>query len=168
MDNLPALVQALPPELYNEIFELTFTPPSEVYKMSKDYLRPSCLQVNRASRARFAASYYGKAAIFTFDKNDNYRMLVKSLESIPQEHLEAITDIRIQTSSIHQAPISPTERLFVAFRERLSCRERLPFDVRGSISVANVLKTDFLLPDGSVEWISMAQAVQAVQDLRTM
>jgi len=58
-DSLAELVQSLPAELYTEIYQLTFTE-SYVKAIPITYALapPSILQVDRASRAIGAASYY--------------------------------------------------------------------------------------------------------------
>lgn len=50
MATLAGLVQSLPAELYNEIYELTFTKTSTVVQVDKGYRPPSTLHVNRATR----------------------------------------------------------------------------------------------------------------------
>ena len=58
--SLPELVQALPQELYDEIYDLTFTADDnatvELRRDSKPF--PSLLHVDRSSRDIFAKSYY--------------------------------------------------------------------------------------------------------------
>lgn len=43
-------VQALPPELYQEIYDLTFKTAPNVVSINKDYRPPALLQVKRATR----------------------------------------------------------------------------------------------------------------------
>lgn len=43
-------LHALPPELYNEIYELTFTPTSTDIYVDEGYKPPATLQVDRATR----------------------------------------------------------------------------------------------------------------------
>lgn len=57
--NLPSLVQSLPRELYDEIFELVFTAPSFARAVvDRDYKPPAQMQVSRATRRHYARSYY--------------------------------------------------------------------------------------------------------------
>lgn len=66
MATLAALVQALPQELYDEVYRLTFTVISaEDIEINEDYEGPpSILQVNKASRALTVASYYSTNSFF--------------------------------------------------------------------------------------------------------
>ncbi|KAF2162682.1 hypothetical protein M409DRAFT_58094 [Zasmidium cellare ATCC 36951] len=62
-DPLAIRVQKLAPELFDEIFDLVFTlddDPSVI--LTHDYKPPPQLQVDRASRATFAATYYPNTA----------------------------------------------------------------------------------------------------------
>lgn len=43
-------VQALPPELYQEIYDLTFTPTSTEVFVTKEYQPPALLRINQATR----------------------------------------------------------------------------------------------------------------------
>lgn len=82
MATLAGLVQALPLELYNEVYEFTFySVPGEHY-IDRDYKPPSCLQVDRLTRNRFAQTYYGKGSIFCVSRKD----CSKWLASLPKEH----------------------------------------------------------------------------------
>lgn len=57
--NFAALVQSLPQELYDEIYDLTFTADDEPRVINKDYKPPHLLYVDRASRTKYVKSYYG-------------------------------------------------------------------------------------------------------------
>lgn len=59
--SLAALVQSLPQELYDEIYDLTFTADDEPRVIYKDYTPPHLLHVDSASRAKYARSYYGSS-----------------------------------------------------------------------------------------------------------
>lgn len=64
MTTLASLVQALPAELYNEIYDLTFTADPGNRYIDGNYKPPSCLQVSRSTRKTFEQSYYGNNSIF--------------------------------------------------------------------------------------------------------
>lgn len=51
MATLSDLVQALPQELYDEIYDLTFTKTTDVIHVNKAYRPPSSLHVDWESRA---------------------------------------------------------------------------------------------------------------------
>lgn len=60
-------VQALPQELQDLIYDFTFAAwPSatDFHQIRFAWKPPSCLQVNRASRRKFAEVFYGGGAIF--------------------------------------------------------------------------------------------------------
>jgi hypothetical protein len=61
------LVQALPRELYDEIYNLTFTANGGEIHVDKNYKPPAQLHVNRASRELFAKQYYGNTTFHFAD-----------------------------------------------------------------------------------------------------
>lgn len=91
MATLASLVQALPKELYDEIYELTFTTNSSIRHITERYQPPICLQVSRSTRETVAASYYGKDSIFYITKED----CRKWVASLPPSRFEMLRDVRI-------------------------------------------------------------------------
>lgn len=75
MANLASLVQALPQELVDEIFNLTVTLDSEPRYVDRKDRPPSNLQVNRATRSRLLPSYYGKDSKFYMREGDLVRWM---------------------------------------------------------------------------------------------
>ncbi|KAK3617435.1 hypothetical protein LTR22_026731, partial [Elasticomyces elasticus] len=63
-DTLSVHLQALPVELQDEIYTLTFTAAPIVRYIDETYKPPALLQVDRASRTLFAKSYYGHVLVF--------------------------------------------------------------------------------------------------------
>lgn len=53
------LVQSLPQELFDSIYDLTFTPESEIVQIKCCHKPPHLLAVDRSSRRLFATRYYG-------------------------------------------------------------------------------------------------------------
>ncbi|KAK4494304.1 hypothetical protein PRZ48_014602 [Zasmidium cellare] len=57
-------LEALPQELYDEIYDLTFTPDGGTRNISDTYRPPAQLQVSRATRLQFSKAYFGDGAVF--------------------------------------------------------------------------------------------------------
>lgn len=93
---LASLVQSLPPELYNEIFDLTFAPAPGIQHIRKGYKPPSCLQVSRSTRRNYVVSHYTRST-FYMTKED----CAKWLASLPDNHIDLLTEIRILNCSIY-------------------------------------------------------------------
>ena len=93
MKTLEELVQALPAELYTEIYDLTFDGTGE-HRIKRKYKPPSCLQVSRATRKTFAQTYYGGASIFLIH-HKAVNCCVKWIVRLPQSHAHLITEIRV-------------------------------------------------------------------------
>lgn len=95
--SLKQRLESLPQELSNEIYNLTFTADPGVREITKTYLPPHLLRVDRASRALFGASYYGNDAVFRISGEDyDSRMdvldrFVKVFEPRVQ-HIELLCD----------------------------------------------------------------------------
>ena len=86
------LVQALPPELFRDIHDLTFAASSHAkVEIDNSLLPPSILQVDYASRERAAAAYYS-AHVFS---GTDYRIVDKWLCSLPQAHRRHLREVRI-------------------------------------------------------------------------
>ena len=74
MGDLSEHIQVLPAELYNTTCDLTFTYPGpSVVDIDKDYTSPSGTQVSRATREKFAGSYYGTTAFRFLSQIDTAR-----------------------------------------------------------------------------------------------
>lgn len=99
MATLKAFLEALPAELYNEIFKLTFITNGKVHKMDSSYKPPSSLHVSRDSRAAFAKSYYGEGihgnrcyrSIFYISSQDCSRWI----GSLAQNHVDMLEEVRV-------------------------------------------------------------------------
>lgn len=63
MDSLATKVHILPTELFDEIYDNVFTASPDTIPITNSYRPPALLQVNRASRQDFAATYYGNGNI---------------------------------------------------------------------------------------------------------
>ncbi|KAJ9628523.1 hypothetical protein H2203_002423 [Taxawa tesnikishii (nom. ined.)] len=87
---LSDLINNLPPELYIQIFDLTFTPDADIRYIKADYKPPRLLHVNRQSRQRFAKLYYGENAIFHTNGANGSRWV----KSLPQAHRDMVRKIR--------------------------------------------------------------------------
>lgn len=100
-DQLHDRVQSLPPELYDYVYDLTFTAfPTQHAELGSTYRPPSCLQVSKASRAKFAASYYAHTTfIFTHSASHTESITtgVNWLVSLLPEHVAMIRCLRYDT-----------------------------------------------------------------------
>ena len=85
-ENLAACLQKLPQELYDKIYEQVFTADSKERVIDKGYKPPAQLQVDRASREKFADSYYGAGATFSFPTG----LDVAWAEGLPTRHFDKI------------------------------------------------------------------------------
>ena len=66
-------MQALPPGLYNEVYDLTFTVSPSVVHIDESYKLPSRLCVDRRSHETFAAVYYSSMVFYlTKDLGDKW------------------------------------------------------------------------------------------------
>lgn len=92
-------VQALPAELLDEIFELTFTlEPDTCVSINKSYEPPAYLQVNTALRQQLTHLYYAQN-IFIFCSVHDVRMWLNSLS---RSNLRVIKRLRYdKTFTIH-------------------------------------------------------------------
>ena len=93
--DLARRVQDLPGELYNIIYEYTFTVGPGERKISKTYQPPSLLTVDRASRKLFAKSYYGSSgSSFVHNRNGTKEVLIRWLRSLPRRHLRLLNEVK--------------------------------------------------------------------------
>lgn len=88
---LVARVQNLPPELFDEIYALTFTSTSDTVIITKEYSPPKQLQVDHASRKLFAEHYYARTKFTATDMD----VVVHWLRSLHGERLKLLTDVRL-------------------------------------------------------------------------
>lgn len=71
-DKLPTLVQSLPQELYDTVYDLVFTA-GDLHVIHANYQFPTLLHVSKASRQQFANSYYGGGSTFVFQDVSKWR-----------------------------------------------------------------------------------------------
>lgn len=82
MVDLASLVEGLPSELYNKIYDLTFGRFDGEHHINSSHKPPSCLQTDHATRQRLLDSYYGKDSIFYLSPQKGERWL-ESLPVVP-------------------------------------------------------------------------------------
>ena len=87
---LAACVQALPREIYDEIYMFTFASNQQEVEITEDYKLPSIAKVDNKSRNIFAKSYY--CAVFRC--SDEHR-LQKWLTALPPKHAALLGDVRL-------------------------------------------------------------------------
>ena len=94
-DALAQSVQDLPPELYNMIFDLVFTPDPTKVLITTDYKPPHLLTVNRHSRQLFASRYYRSSEGFRFTDED---LPLNWITKLSNAHVRALGSIEIACS----------------------------------------------------------------------
>lgn len=90
-DRLPTLMQTLPAELFNKIHDLTFSPPSHDIAVTLSHRPPTQLRIDRASRARFAKTYYAACKFVATDMD----VVVHWLRSLSVEHLGHLQNVEL-------------------------------------------------------------------------
>lgn len=97
-DKLVQLVQSLPTELYDEVFEFTFWAPNLEIRIDKHYRAPSTAQVSRQLRWTYTRQYYSVPVFYSTDA----KLLVKWLKSIPLHgFLNGLPRIRYDFTTLH-------------------------------------------------------------------
>jgi hypothetical protein len=96
MSSLEKLVQALPPELYNEVLRLTFTASASPRYISGSCKPPSSLQVSRDTRKHFGESYFGNGSVFYIESSIAWRWIAV----LAFDHVRLISDIRLSSDTI--------------------------------------------------------------------
>ena len=95
-ESLIGHVQALPSELFNKIYDYTFTSCTNVVDIDHTYKPPSCLQVDTASRSEFIASYYGSDTAFRVnEKHAKIETFARWFKSLCTEAKECLSDVRL-------------------------------------------------------------------------
>ncbi|CAK3924817.1 Hypothetical predicted protein [Lecanosticta acicola] len=106
-DQVPTLrerLEKLPQELYNEIYNWTFTANTRNRDIDRGrqetFIAPdsgTLLQVDHLSRQQFAASYYGgeHVVFVAHDSNANVGSWRRWLQTVPAEHRHMIRELRI-------------------------------------------------------------------------
>lgn len=83
IEQLAHLVQSLPQELYDCVYNLTFTANDEEVNIFYTYSPPRILAVSRATRTQAAATYYSTTTFFCSSR----RYLFRWLLSLSSPHL---------------------------------------------------------------------------------
>lgn len=95
---LRSRIQSLPPELYQQVYDLTFsTGAIESSALAGKYISnlykpPLMLRMNRHLRENFSKQFYGNGSVFYFK---TLYVAVGWLASLPKHHIEMIQHIRI-------------------------------------------------------------------------
>ena len=91
--DLTEAVQDLPPELFNEIYQLVFFTNDERIDVGPEYKRPSHLQVSKDTREKFSKPYFTNTT-FIF----RHRLwLSKWLRSLKRKELRWLKSLRLIT-----------------------------------------------------------------------
>lgn len=76
--SLRDLMQSLPQELYDEIYNLTFTANQKVLYVTRTYRPPHLTRIDHNSRTKFVASYY-RNTTFLFTRRRTFRRWKRAL-----------------------------------------------------------------------------------------
>lgn len=98
---LRAHIQNLPQELFDDIYELVFTPTSTIVDINRDYRPPVQLQVSKASRESFADRYYGNTT-FTLHSELEHRWG----SSLTSKHFQIVRFMQCTLNSDEVAKVS--------------------------------------------------------------
>lgn len=102
MSTLASLVQALPGELFNKIYDLTFTP-NDSYHIDSSYKPPSCLQVSRSTRSMQTKEYYGST--FHIERRHFGQWLAPfTIERVRELQKVQILDMPVGNSAVWSDP----------------------------------------------------------------
>lgn len=156
MDNFNALLHALPQELYDRIFALTFTTHETSHAIDETYIPPSSLHVSQLTRQQFAKSYYGDGSIFYIS-----RLAVQNfLSCLPLEHrliLNINSELRVFDAEVH------LEKGYMM----QGCGEEwaiLKSLHDASIGLFDIVKFRNIYSDGAWKWVSFWQLMKSELD----
>lgn len=93
---LHQLLQSLPQELYDHIFDFTFTKtPPHTIKLTASYQPPTCLQVSHHTRQTFAEAYYQNTTFELREGDGTHRQktLFRWLATLPRTHRRHLSAI---------------------------------------------------------------------------
>jgi hypothetical protein len=95
INDLQERLAGLPQELFEYIYDLTFTSDERIQSIYEGYRPPSILQVDRSTRETFAETFYGRedAIFFCWD----HEKCLKWLLSLPREHVAMLHHVRCAT-----------------------------------------------------------------------
>lgn len=95
MDELAQRVQNLPPELFNNVYELVFTANPATIEITDEYQPPHLLRVSKHSRKMFARSYYGKGTVFLVQGKRRNKLMKRWTASVSQSrHFNMLYELR--------------------------------------------------------------------------
>ena len=95
VESLEQLVKALPQELYDDIYQLTFTVSAGIRHIESTYKPPSCLQVDESTRNAFAEDFYN-SGIFCVE----FKVVRRWASSLEVAHIRKIHEVRIRCPPI--------------------------------------------------------------------
>ena len=146
-------IQDLPQEVFDKIYDFTFTVPKGatcyIHQTSRP---PSLLGVDRTSRSKYAHSYYGDTVFALYSATVAARWLV----SLPPEHSSVITTIRYYTATLgpiwlDQYPSSP-RRLDMMIRQLVAEAKSMIWNFRTEVATRG-----FFLGEGILQ-VSMRRS----------
>lgn len=154
MATLAEAVQALPAELYDEIYRLMFTAPFDlIVNIDSMYKPPVELHVNSNSRKQFVKSYYGGNTIFYLPKD----LVPKWSRSLTRHHAHVLKEVRVVGSS-YQSNLGGQRTRFVVSKWLYQSYYRSGwfYHERGTYKQGLKFKVGFGPPDDH-RWISCVE-----------
>ncbi|KAF7196717.1 hypothetical protein HII31_02087 [Pseudocercospora fuligena] len=168
-NDLATLVQDLPKELFDEIFELvTQVESDEVITITKAYRHPTALQISSAIRCEKAKIYYttNKFTAASALRRDTGKDVCKWAYSLPEGHREMICEIRMPYWDVvietlakqgFGGGVSLKAIQLMAIPELKRGMMYLNHFAGGVFLVFSSLKVDFKMVDGEMVWKSMKE-----------
>lgn len=112
-DKLIKRLHALPPELFDVVYDNVFTAGTSRKRITDKHGPPKLLSIDHGSREKYAESYFGGRTFkFVLEKEGisllHKSRLIKWLAALPQHHLEMLRDVRVYVR-YPNVKISPEE-----------------------------------------------------------
>lgn len=83
-------LETLPPEIYNHIFDLTFTLLAGIHDITINYRPPSCLQINKSIRSKAMKSYYNESRFLVHGG-----IIFQWLRSLPVAYIGRVHEVLV-------------------------------------------------------------------------
>lgn len=149
MDGFRALLHALPSELYDKIFDLTFTKCENSHAIDKTYKPPNSLLVSRSTRDQFAKSYCGDRSIFYISQFT----LSDFIDSLTIEHRMLFSEIRLIDAELDLHSAKLVAGCSSDLLEGLLRWGTLLKNIESAALHEDVVKIPIIYPDETRKWV---------------
>jgi len=136
-DKLQRLLQSLPQELYDIIFDLTFTVDNAVLHVNSSYKPAATLQVSRATRAMIAPEYYARRIICYGEQR-----LPRFVRSLPDKHIAYMNQVLLSRKPKLRSFMASLERVASKIQRRSKPRDVLRMKWEFQEISFNIKRTD--------------------------